>query len=309
MWPNPRIPFALSSERPALPDLEGKRLIVNVVVNIEYWPFDRAMPRGILPAPHGAKVEPPDVPNYSWVEYGMRCGMPRLFDMLAARGIKASAFMNAQVADVYPALAKAVVEADWELVGHGWFQRSLKQSEDEAAEIQQCLARLKALSGRRVRGWFGAGGGESSDTPEHLKRAGLDFIHDWLVDDLPVWMTTWEGPMLCLPYTWELNDVPAWVVHSHGSDELLRRLEATLAVLERELERNPRIVTFGLHPHIVGVPHRAYYLEKAFDLLAQRSDTVFVTSSRIADWYTAADPEGPERLAQAVLERDASIGK
>jgi peptidoglycan/xylan/chitin deacetylase (PgdA/CDA1 family) len=305
MWPNPRIPFELSSQRPRLAPLDGKPLIVNVVVNIEYWPFDRPMPRGILPAPHGAKVEPPDVPNYSWVEYGMRCGMPRLLDMLSRRGLPASAFINAQVADVYPSLAQAVVDADWELVGHGWFQRSLKQSEDEVAEIARCLARLQALGGKPVRGWFGAGGGETNDTPDHLKAAGLDFIHDWLVDDLPCWMATKGGPLLCLPYTWELNDVPAWVVHSHGSDELLRRLEATLAVLEREIAHNPRIVTFGLHPHIVGVPHRAYYVEKALDLLQARSDTVFVTSSRIADWYTAADPQGPARLAAAVAARKA----
>lgn len=303
MWPNPRIPYAMSSERPRLPPLDGKPLIVNVVVNIEYWPFDRPMPRGILPAPHGAKVDPPDVPNYSWVEYGMRCGMPRLLDMLGRRGIKASAFTNAQVADVYPSLAKAIVDADWELVGHGWFQRSLKQSEDEAAEIRRCLDRLTALSGKKVRGWFGAGGGETSETPEHLKRAGLDFIHDWMVDDMPVWMTTAAGPLLCLPYTWELNDVPAWVVQSNSSDELLRRLEATLAVLDRELAEGPRIVTFGLHPHIVGVPHRAYYMEKCFDLLQQRSDTVFVTSSRIADWYVTADKDGPARLAEAARTR------
>ena len=300
MWPNPRIPYAMSSERPALPPLDGKPLIVNVVVNIEYWPFDRPMPRGILPAPHGAKVDPPDVPNYSWVEYGMRCGMPRLLDMLGQRGIKASAFTNAQVADMYPQLGKAVVDAGWELVGHGWFQRSLKQSDDEAAEIRRCLDRLAVLSGKKVRGWFGAGGGETNDTPEHLKRAGLDFIHDWMVDDMPVWMTTTEGPLLCLPYTWELNDVPAWVVQSNSSDELLKRLETTVAVLERELAQGPRIITFGLHPHIVGVPHRAYYMEKCFDLLQKRSDTIFVTSSRIADWYVAADKDGPTRLAEAV---------
>ena len=98
-----------------------------------------------------------------------------------------------------------------------------------------------------------------------------------------------HGPLLCLPYTWELNDVPIWVVQGQSSDELLKRLEATLAVLERELERQPRVLTLAMHPHILGVPHRAYYLEKAFDLLAQRRDTVFVTSSEIADWFLAAD--------------------
>lgn len=305
MWPNPRIPYQMSSERPRLAPLNGKTLIVHPVVNIEYWPFDRPMPRGILPPPHGAQIPPPDVPNYSWVEFGMRCGMPRLFDILGQRKIRASAFINAQVADVYPSLAKAVVDAQWELIGHGWFQRSLKQSEDEEAEIKRCLARLEQLGGKRVRGWFGAGGGETNATPDILKSCGLDFTHDWLVDDLPCWMTTKSGPMLCLPYTWDFNDVPIWVVQNNPSDTLLRRLEDSLHVLEREAEKQPRIITIAMHPHILGVPHRSYYLEKAFDLLAKRNDTVFVTSSEMADWYMANDKTGLKALEEALKTKPA----
>jgi peptidoglycan/xylan/chitin deacetylase (PgdA/CDA1 family) len=211
--------------------------------------------------------------------------------------------MNAQCADVYPSLAKAVVDAEWELVGHGWFQRSLKQVANEEAEIRRCLTRLEQLSGRKVRGWFGAGGGESNDTPDILKRCGIEFVHDWLVDDLPCWMVTTDGPLLCLPYTWELNDVPIWVVQGQSSDEFLKRLEATLAVLERELERQPRVLTLAMHPHVLGVPHRAYYLEKALDLLAARQDCVFMTSSEIADWFLAADTHGVNDLQAAARSR------
>ncbi|MBV8754646.1 MAG: hypothetical protein JO328_17440 [Hyphomicrobiales bacterium] len=79
--------------------------------------------------------------------------MPRLFDVMSKRGIRASAFINALCADVYPALAKATVEAGWELIA------------DEEAEITRCLARLEQLSGEKVRGWFGAGGGETMHLP------------------------------------------------------------------------------------------------------------------------------------------------
>ena len=299
MWSNPRIPHQMTSERKPLAPLKGKPIMVNVVVNIEYWPIDRPMPRGILPAPHGAQPAPPDVPNFSWVEYGMRCGMPRLLDMMAARKIKASAFMNAQVADVYPSAAEAVVKAGWELVGHGWFQQSLKQVDDEEKVIRMSLARLEKLSGKKTRGWFGAGGGETEKTPEIFKEVGLDFIHDWLVDDLPCWMWTAKGPLLNLPYTWELNDVPVWAVQGQSTDEWLKRLDYTLAVLEREAQKQPRVLTFGLHPHIIGVPHRAYVMEAALDRLLRRNDTIFVTSSEIADWFVAAEgTHGKEVMAQ-----------
>jgi peptidoglycan/xylan/chitin deacetylase (PgdA/CDA1 family) len=303
MWSNPRIPYLMSSERPRLAPLQGKPLMVNPVVAIEYWPFERAMPRGILPAPHGRPSEPPDVANYSWVEYGMRCGLPRLFDLFGRRGIKASAWMNAQCADVYPSAAERAASALWDFVGHSWFQRSLKEVEDEEAEVRRSLARLEALTGKRVRGWFGAGGGETPRTPEVLKRCGIEFTHDWLLDDLPCWMTTTEGPLLCLPYTWEINDVPMWAVQGQSSDELLKRLAATLAVIERELEDNPRVLSIGLHPHIAGVPHRVYYLEKALDLLMSRDDTIFVTSSEIADWFVGADKTGLADLEAALKVR------
>ncbi len=296
MSSNPRIPYQLASHRKPLEPPNGKSLIVNVVMNIEYWPLDRPMPRGILPPPHGAQVPPPDLPNFSWVEYGMRVGMARMLEMLGTRGITATTFFNAQVADIYPTLAKEVLDAGWEFVGHGWFQRSLKQVEDERAEITRCLARLEQLTGKRPRGWFGAGGAETEHTPDVLKAAGLDFLHDWVIDDLPCWLKTAHGPLVALPYTWELNDVPIWAIQSQSSDELNKRLDATLRVFEREMTKQPRVLTFGLHPHLIGVPHRAYWFEKALDQLQARSDTVFMTSSQIADWFVAADGTGGREL-------------
>jgi peptidoglycan/xylan/chitin deacetylase (PgdA/CDA1 family) len=297
MWSNPRVPFQLSSERKRLEPPGGKPIICNIVMNIEYWPFDRAMPRGILPPPHGVQIEPPDVPNFAWVEYGMRCGMPRIMAMLEARKLRASAFTNAQVADVYPSLMAAVVAADWELVGHGWFQRSLKQVDDEAAEISKCLARLEAAGGKRPRAWLGAGMGETFDTPDHLRAHGIEFLHDFVMDDLPFWIRTKHGPLVGLPYTFELNDVPTYAVQHSSSDEMLNRLKATLSVFEREGRDNPRVLTFGLHPHIIGVPHIAYYFEKALDIMVARDDVTFMTSSEIGDWFVTADGTGGAEVA------------
>jgi peptidoglycan/xylan/chitin deacetylase (PgdA/CDA1 family) len=296
MMSNPRIPFQMSSDRGPLAGPGGKQLIVHVVMNLEYWPIERPMPRGIIPAPHGATPAPPDVPNFSWVEYGLRCGMPRMLDMLARKGLPCSAFVNAQVADVYPSLMSAVIDAGWELVGHGWFQQSLKQAEDEADVIRRSLDRLEKAGGTRPRAWLGPGLGETVDTPDILRAEGVEFLHDWALDDLPVWMKTAHGPMVGLPYTFELNDVPIYAIQNGSSDEYLKRVEATLAMFQRELPDQPRVMTLALHPHIIGVPHIAHHLEQALDLLIARDDTVFVTSSVMGDWFKAADPAGAESV-------------
>lgn len=286
--PNPRVPYQMASERPQLAPMEGKPLMVHLVMNVEYWPFDRPMPRGVIPPPHG-RAAVPDVGNYAWVEYGMRVGMPRVMRLLAERGIRASTFMNAQCADVYPSCAEAMLRADWEFVGHGWYQKSLAVEDDEVSVIERSLARLEQLTGKRTRGWFGPGVGESASTPDLLKERGVEWLSDWYVDDLPCWMRTRHGPMIAMPYTMELNDVPIWVVQGLSSDELLRRLQATLETFDQELARNPKVLTFGLHPHLVGVAHRASYMAKCLDLLLAREDTVFVTGSEIADWFVKVD--------------------
>ncbi len=104
--------------------------------------------------------------------------------------------------------------------------------------------------------------------------------------------------MVGLPYALELNDVPAHAIQHGTTDELLRRLQATLAVFERETEQNPRILTFGLHPHIIGVPHVSHWFEQALDILMAREDTVFMTSSQIGDWFVAADGTGGAEVAE-----------
>ena len=296
MWPNPRVPHELSSNRKKLSPPDGKSLIVHTVMNIEYWPFDKNMPRGILPPPHGKSPDPPDLPNYSWVEYGMRVGLPRLFKLFAENNIPVSAFINAQVADIYPKAFDEVCKLNWELVGHGWFQESLRVAKDEEHVIKKSLDLLRKLSGQPVRSWFGPAGGETEKTPELLKENGIEFLHDWLIDELPCWMRTKLGPIVAMPYTFELNDVPIWTVQNNSCDEMKKRVDATLNIFDEEKLYNTKIITLALHPHIVGVPQNFYYLKKIIEDLKKRDDVIFMTSSQIGDWFVKEDGTNGENL-------------
>ena len=102
--------------------------------------------------------------------------------------------------------------------------------------------------------------------------------------------------MIGLPYTFELNDVPIYAIQNSSTDEYEKRMAATLATFDRELETQPRIITLALHPHIIGVPHVAYHFERALEMLKARDDTVFVTSSVMGEWFRAADPNGAAAL-------------
>ena len=137
---------------------------------------------------------------------------------------------------------------------------------------------------------MGPGFAQTFDTPDYLRKHGIDYNLDWIVDDLPTWMTTKSGPMICMPYAFELNDSLVYTVERQASPDLLARVHDTLATYEPELATQPRILTLGLHPHQVGVPHRLPHLAKALLMLRERSDVVFMTGSEIADWYRSVEP-------------------
>ncbi len=288
---NPRIPYRLASNRAPLAPRNGKPLLVHLVVNVEHWRFDQAMPRKLITAPHGLE-QVPDIPNFSWAEYGMRAGMPRILEMFRDRGLPASTSINAGVIDAYPACAEAMLEAGWEFIGHGIHQRSMQGDADEAALIAEALEKIATFTGKRTRGWLSPGLKETEDTPDILKKLGVDYVCDWVLDDLPVWMTTKHGPLIAMPYNLEINDSIIYAIEKHASPEMYRRLHDTLATFNGELKRQPRVLALGLHPHLIGVPHRIGYLARMLDELMARDDVAFLTGSEIADWFVSVDTEG-----------------
>ena len=289
MSSNPRVHYQMTSERSNLRGIDGKPLIVHLVVNVEHWLFDESMPRKYLTAPHGLE-QVPDIPNFSWAEYGMRAGMPRLLECFKRRGLPASVSLNAGVIDAYPSCAAAMRDAGWEFIGHGVHQKSIQGEADERDIILVAMQMIEDFTGVRPSGWLGPGLKETFDTPDILKELGVDYVFDWVLDDLPCWLNTKHGPLLSIPYTLELNDSPLYAGQHMSSSEIYDRLVDTLSVFETELKRQPRVLTLALHPHLIGVPHRFAYLERMLDLLQGRDDTTFVVGGQIADWYVSACP-------------------
>ncbi len=288
---NPRIPYRLSSARPELPPFNGKKILVHLVVNVEHWQFDNPMPRTIITPPHGRETVP-DVPNFSWADYGMRAGMPRILELLD--GIPAATSFNAGVIDAYPQAAEAMLKAGWEFIGHGMHQKATNHVEGgEERLIVDCMDKIEKFTGTRPRGWLSPGLRETIDTPDLLKKSGIDYVCDWVVDDLPSWMTTKYGPFVAMPYNLEVNDSIIYAVERHATGEMLKRTEHTLRCFESEATGNPRVFAIGLHPHLIGVPHRIHELRGILDLLRASNQTVFTTGAAICDWFTAAQAPEP----------------
>ena len=123
-----------------------------------------------------------------------------------------------------------------------------------------------------------------------LKAAGIDYVFDWVVDDVPNWMHTEQGPLLSVPYNLELNDSIIYAIEKHASDEMYQRVARSLALFQRESQKRPRVMALGLHPHLIGVPHRFASFESMLDLLMTTPGVCFLQGHDIADWYAAQVP-------------------
>ena len=117
-----RIPYQAIVDRPKLVLPDGKRLAVWVILNVEEWRIENPMPRMVLSPPMGQPLLP-DVPNWSWHEYGMRVGFWRQFKALTDRGIPTTLAINGNVCASYPRVAAAARDAGFEFMGHGFLDR------------------------------------------------------------------------------------------------------------------------------------------------------------------------------------------
>lgn len=133
-----------------LPD--GLRLIVWPVLALEEWDLARPMARMVISPPQSQPMQP-DIPNWTWHEYGMRVGFWRIKRMLDALKIGPTVTLNARVCETYPAVVRACIEAGWELNAHGYDQVPMHKLEDQKAVIEKSVAIIAKFWGKAPRGW------------------------------------------------------------------------------------------------------------------------------------------------------------
>ena len=140
MIPNQRADFSAIVDRPPLKLPGDARIVVWTIVNYEVWDISRPMARQVLPAPTGQPLLP-DVPNWSWHEYGMRVGCWRFFDLYKRLNIRPTLSINARVCEDYPRVAGEARDLGWEFMGHAYEQGPIHKVEDQRGDDLQVHGR------------------------------------------------------------------------------------------------------------------------------------------------------------------------
>jgi peptidoglycan/xylan/chitin deacetylase (PgdA/CDA1 family) len=258
-----RIPYQAQIDRPRLRLPDDKRLAVWVILNVEEWRIENAMPRTVLSPPMGQPLLP-DVPNWSWHEYGMRAGFWRQFQALTERNIPTTLAINGNVCNSYPRVAAAAREAGFEFMGHGFLQGPMHKLDNQADAIKRAVDTIAKFAGKPVRSWESPGLTETEETIDLLRLNGV--------------ITT-------VPYSVETNDIVIHALQHLPSEQFLQRCTDQFDRLYLEGASNARIMAISIHPYITGVPHRIKYLEALLDYVIGHEGVALMTASEIGDWY------------------------
>ena len=289
MIPRERAEFSAIVDRPRLTLPDGGRMIFWPVIALEDWDIGRAMARTVLPPPQHQPMIP-DVPNWSWHEYGMRVGFWRLEKLFKRLGISPTVTLNAKSVLNYPRVAQACLDNGWEFNAHAFEQIPMHKLDDERASIFETVEIIEKFCGKPPRGWFGPGLTETHDTLDHLAEAGIEYIGDWVFDDQPQRLATKHGPIVALPYNFEIHDIAMMMIQHHASSEFQRRAIDYFDCIYEESAETARVMALAVHPYLSGSPHRIRYVAETLEHIVSRPGVLVWDGEQILDWYLAENP-------------------
>ncbi len=279
-----RYDYVPISERKPLKFPNGERVALLVYMNIEHFPENRP---GTPMVPMTANMVP-DVLNYGWRDYGTRVGQWRLFDILDKYKIRGTVCLNSDVCNEYPQIITAGNERNWEWMGHGHNNTVMinDMPEDKERELISGVVKvIKEKTGKAPKGWLGPFLSETFNTPDILAENGIEYLCDFTCDDQPFPMKVKKGSLLSMPYTVELNDIPAFLSLGLSAEAFGKQIVDQFDWLYEEGKTNARVMPICLHNFLIGQPFRAKYLDEALRYITSHKKVWLATAGEINDWY------------------------
>ena len=286
-------PWSAIRDRAPVAWPDGKAVAVWVVVSLEWYPI---VPSDTpFRAPGHMQTVYPDYRHYTARDYGTRLGFYRLLDAFAAAGVTVSIAANGAIAERYPQVIRDAVSSGHEIIAHSTDMNGTIASGVDVAVERELIARsidsLERVAGARPRGWLSIARSESWNTVPLLKEAGLDYVCDWVNDELP-WR--FANGLANLPLNHELSDRQVIATQQQTADSYGEQLTDAFDWLADEAKvHGGRLLPIHLTPYIMGLPYRIGALETVLGDLGRRSDAWFARGDAILDRWAAGESQVP----------------
>lgn len=218
--------------------------------------------------------------------YGPTVGVPRLLDVLAGRGLRATFFVPGLTAERHPAAVEAILAAGHEVGHHGYTHEQVAAAPVAAQreELERGLGALERIGGVRPTGYRAPWSELPNEAGRLLIEYGFDYDSSRFGADHPY---LWYGDRLVeLPVSWALDDWERYAfwpgVTGTGR---IQRPSGLVADWHEEIAATADVGGLSIltmHPFLSGRPSRAAALAALLDELLAAGDLWIATLDEIA---------------------------
>jgi allantoinase len=276
----------------------GARMAMNFVINYEegseasVLDGDESTDTNMTEA-HGVNqpVKGRDLAAESMFEYGSRVGFWRLMRIFRERALPVTIFACALALERNAPAAQAIREAGFDVCGHGWrwLRPHQLSAEQERDEIRKAIASLQRTVGERPHGWYCRYGPSLNTRRLLAEEGGFLYDSDSYADELPFWQDVDGRPHLIVPYSLAHND-GKFVAQTGTAAQWFEFIRDGFDMLYRESDRQPRMMSIGMHMRLIGNPSRAVALERLLDHVMRHDDVWITRRVDIARHWRAEHP-------------------
>ncbi|KAA2237962.1 polysaccharide deacetylase family protein [Salinarimonas soli] len=227
----------------------------------------------------------------SWGQYGARVGVPRILDLLARHGVKATFFVPAVAALLHPDEQRRVVAEGHEIGIHGWIHElnSVLPHEIErdlmfrAADTLEEITRIRPV-GLRTPSWD-----FSPNTLSIERELGLLYDSSLMADEDCYELLLDGEPtgIVELPVEWVRDDAAYLIMHRFGGLRPYTPPADVLDIFRRELDGahvDGGLFQLTMHPHVIGYRSRIWILDEVIRHAKAKGDVWFATHAEVAAW-------------------------
>lgn len=230
----------------------------------------------------------------SWGQYGARVGVPRIAALLARHGVRASFYVPAVTALIYPEEQQALVAAGHEIGIHGWIHElnSILPYEAERDLMLRASDTLTKITGNRPVGLRTPSWDFSPSTLRIQKEMGLLYDSSLMADEDCYELLLHGEPsgVIEMPVEWVRDDAVYFMMNRFQAQRPYTPPTDVFDIFRREFDAaydEGGIFQLTCHPHIIGYRSRIWILDELIRHAKAKKDVWFATHEEVVRWAKA----------------------